>query len=121
MTENATALPLKELEDGLRLWASTSDSPVAAAVELLIEHGTWTRRRDFLDAAAHYYPDENMVTIRWWEAAEAVPELRGSSSELAVLSTAIGLARDEFGWNGLGKANRASVLKAITTALEGAR
>jgi len=99
-------------------WARTNDPQVKAAVQLLLEHDTWFRRRDFLDAAVvrieggHY--------VRWSAARDAFNEgvfNRASSTELAVLDLAIALGMDVYRFSSMGRTNKATVLDAVAAAL----
>jgi hypothetical protein len=83
------------LADALRAWARGL-YPVEAAVELLIAHGTWLRRGDFLDACTGPCEgpagedDWSMVWIDW--PAVAAFEGASSSSEWRIRQIAAELA-----------------------------
>lgn len=118
---STTAKPETVVRDVVE-WARTSDPHVHAAVELLLEHDTWFRRRDFLDAAVMRTVDGHYV--RWSAAQDAFNEgvfNRSSSTELAVLELAIALGMDAYRFSSMGRANKATILKAVTTALGGSR
>jgi hypothetical protein len=95
-----------------------------AALGLLIWHETWLRRQDFRLAAVQFDVDDDgneatsSAVINWYRAevfATASP--RASSSELAILNTAIVLATDSLGLGCLGNVHRWHVASAVAKAL----
>jgi hypothetical protein len=119
MTPTILDLSQGKLESAFRRWGATSNRSSRAAVELLIDHGTWTKRRDFIERAMQYYPDEDLVAIRWATARTVYDNgLRGGTGELAVLDFAIMLGQDKFAWNTMGNGHRkmfeAAVHRAFT-------
>jgi hypothetical protein len=120
----AEDLSQDELEAALRRWLQSGvNDHVRAAVELLIEHGFWTRRDDFIKQAITYHPlDDEAALIRWSGAREAFEAgLRASTSELAVLDFAIALGEDRFAWTAMGTGHHAMILHAVRTATEARR
>lgn len=115
----ASDLSYDDLITALRRWYVHQPPNVRAAVELFVTHNHWLGRRDFLDRAAKYFPADDMVGIRWTDAAAAVNDLRGSTSELAILDFAVALGTDRFRFNVLGHGHRALILTAVTSALAG--
>jgi hypothetical protein len=114
-----------DLAEALRAWAKglyTSE----AAVELLIVHGTWLRRGDFLDACTgpcegpDGQDDWSMVWIDWSEVATF--EGPSSSSEWRMRQIAAELAGTDTGvplaelLSSLDDTNTGHVLDAIAHA-----
>lgn len=103
---------------GLRRWTETHDAHVRAAVELLIEHGSWVRRADFLRAAVD--DRAGVLIIGWRAAAEFLGAgvwVIASSTDLAILQLAIDLGSNRYRLTNMGAANAASIIRAITTAV----
>lgn len=110
----------EEIAAGLRAWAE-GDQVNTAAVELIIWHETWIRRRDFLAAAADVYEaDEDgpaMSRIRWDDArafADGTP--RCSTSELGILRLAIAIGAGDFALSGFGRVHRRKAAEAFAAA-----
>lgn len=115
MSEQSTMPDLEELVTRLRAWTQGHDPHVRAAVNLLIWHEYWLRRRDFVRAAVIAAPRE--AWIRWDAArdfAEAGP--RSSTSELAVLNFAIALGSDQYRFNHMGHAHAEAIVTAVREA-----
>ena len=104
------------LAAGLRAWA-LNDRINTAAVELLISHETWLRRRDFADAAMDVF--EDMSRIRWSDARELAdsPHVPASTTEIAVLRLAVAIGADEYRLASMGNANAGAIMRALATAL----
>lgn len=90
----------EDLAADLRIWASTENNRVRAAVSLLIKEG-WHRRADFTRACVR--DDAGQPWIRWdlaraFHASNPV----GSSAELAILDMAVLLTEDRFRLGGMG-------------------
>jgi Arc/MetJ-type ribon-helix-helix transcriptional regulator len=113
----AADLSTDSLEAALRRGLRDSCSTVRAAVELLIEHGYWTRRRDFVKRAVKYWPHADQARIDWSAAAQAAADLRGSTSELAILEFAAALGKDQYRWNVMGLGHHGLILRSVRTAL----
>jgi hypothetical protein len=104
----------EEITAGLRAWAA-GDRLNTAAVELLITHETWLRRRDFLDACID--PSEDMARIGWDDARRFEPDSLASTTERAVLRLAIAIGSDDYRLAAMGRANSEAIVQAFTTAL----
>ena len=101
---------------GLRAWTRHHDAHVCAAAELLIDHGFWLRRRDFLRACVHR--DGRQAWIGWHEAREftdAGP--RASTSELAVLDLAVALGENRYRLSIMGHAHSQWIATAVARAV----
>jgi hypothetical protein len=125
-TLDPTTLTVEELAPMLRAWA-VGIYAGEAAVELLIAHDSWLRRRDFLstlvDAVVDGWGPEGvivpMASIDWDRVEAFLATAPASSSEAAILRLAASLAgatnttplRDLTG--GLDDANAALVLDAL--------
>ena len=100
---------------GLRRWTRHHDLHVRAAVELLIEHGFWLRRQDFIRAAVRKDGD---TWIDWRGAREFVDEgPRGSTSEVAILDLAVALGEDRFRFGIMGSRHSQWIAAAVTMAV----
>ncbi len=111
------------------LFAQAEGSYTAeASVGLLVEHGSWLARADFVrfvDVAASFGNDR--VVMAWvdWEAALAA-ELAASSSEIQMLAVAAELAGVDTGrtlqdlLGGLDRTNTTLVIRAVLHAQRGA-
>jgi hypothetical protein len=106
------------LNRALTAWAATHEYGVLAATQLLIEHGSWLRRSDFL-AACVGGADSPMPWISWRAAKLRLDDgdFIASSSELIILDLAITLALDSHRTSLLGNTNRESVARAFGLAL----
>lgn len=116
------ARPPIHLATALRAAYCQHDPHRRAAVELLIWHEHWLRRRDFLDAAVLVDDDEygGQVWIsfsRAREAFEAGQFDRCSSSERAVLDLAIALGEDRYRLAYMGAAHSAAIARAMCAAV----
>ena len=103
----------------LRVWVANHDEHTKAAVELLINHDYWLRRRDFIDTAVLGI-EEGGAYIAWSKAREAYDRGdfdRASTTELSVLDLAIAIGEDRYKFTSLGSYNRQIVVDAIATAL----
>lgn len=60
-----------QLADALRRWTGKDDHK-RAAEELLIAHGFWLRRSNFLDAALRYDSDGDAAMILWTHARKFI-------------------------------------------------
>ncbi|MEV2276173.1 hypothetical protein AB0I72_11345 [Nocardiopsis sp. NPDC049922] len=121
------------LIEGLRAWADGFAAD-RAAVELLITHGAWLSRADFLTRCVDIVPTEELidpdtpVAIIDWERVIRYLEgweggLPASSSEVAVLAVAASIGaghpvdlRDAL--LGLDATNTAAVATALVTAAQ---
>jgi hypothetical protein len=114
-TIDPTTIPATDLAPMLRAWSAGS-YPSEAAVGLLIAHGRWLRRRDFLARLVDAVDDGwgprgsvlPMATVDWEAVPDFTERVAASSSELTVLRLAASLA----GVNG-----RASVME-LTSFLD---
>jgi hypothetical protein len=92
---NTRPMSSSELAYGLRAWAD-GDAARSAAVELLIRHGVWLTRADFILAAVSVVSDapesEPFATIDWETAYATASRLPCSPSEEAALRIACSLA-----------------------------
>lgn len=82
-------------------------APDTAAVELLIEHDIWLRRRDFLDAAVHV-DEDGLYWINFREARDVYDRgdvNRGSTTERAVLDLALSRGDDRYRLTQMGRVN----------------
>lgn len=107
----------EDLVAGLRRWTATHDAHVRAAVELLIWHEYWIRRRDFGQAALKYGAG-GIVTIDW-RAARSFHDAgtTASTSQMAVLDLAIDLAGNRYKLTGMGHAHARAMATAFCSAL----
>lgn len=117
-------LGVAELVSRLRASASSQDSGVQAAVELLIDHDFWLRKSTFVQRFVNCAYGSTFVD--WFDVDEAltakVRELMvASSSELAVLQLAVFLARDPMRLAVLGTGNAEIAARAFARALGVAR
>ena len=114
-TLDPTSIQPADLAPMLRAWSSGS-YPSEAAVGLLISHGHWLRRRDFLTRLVDAVDDGwgprgtvlPMATVDWEAVPDFAERVPASSSELTILRLAASLA----GVNG-----RASVME-LTSFLD---
>jgi hypothetical protein len=104
------------LVSGLRQWTRHHDLHVRAAVELLIDHGFWLRRQDFIRLAVHL--DGGEAWINWRGAREFVNEgPRGSTSEVAILDLAVALGEDRFRFGIMGPNTSRMISRAVADAV----
>jgi hypothetical protein len=104
------------LAAALRNWTRGHDPHVSAAVELLIGHGTWLRRRDFIRAAVRKNGPE--AWIAWMDARAFVDAgTRASTSEHAILDMAVALGEDHFRFSIMGHANSRLIAQAVARAV----
>ena len=94
--------------------------PLEAAVDLLIAHHTWLRRRDFRRAALRVSDDgPELIGVDWTAARDLTERAPASRSELAMLTIAARLAGQDHPCDlgdvltGLDQTNTAIVLHAI--------
>jgi hypothetical protein len=109
-----------QLPARLRRWTAGHDPHLRAAVELLIAHDVWLRRRDFLTTAVHVDDAGNDAWISFGDARAAFTAgqfRRASSTELAVLDLAIALAEDRYRLSQMGPTNSGDITAAIGRAL----
>lgn len=113
-----------ELHRSLRAWAD-GYSPDVAAVDLLISHGTWLQRDDFLRhlLPGHTGDGQDITAIDWEGLLEVRAQgLPASSSEVAVLDVALSLAANKpvpLGEvMGLDATNTAAVATALVRAAQ---
>jgi hypothetical protein len=124
-TIDPTTLAPTQLAPMLRAWAAGL-YPSEAAVELLIAHGHWLRRRDFLSALVDAVDDGwgrhgevPMASIDWERVETFLDQAAASSSEVAILRFAASLAGTEGGPSllqmtaSLGHTNAGLVLEAL--------
>src|SRR5919206_4978256 len=98
-TLDPTKLASAQLAPMLRAWAAGL-YPSEAAVELLIAHGSWMRRRDFLTALVDVVDDGwgprgevvPTASVDWERVEGFLAHAHASSSEAAVLRLAASLA-----------------------------
>lgn len=97
--------------------------PVEAAVELLLAHDAWPRRRDFRRSALWVSDDgPEFIGVDWTAARELDLHAPASRSELAILTVAASLADHDTGVHlgdaltGLDQTNTTLVLHAIAHA-----
>ncbi|AEA26543.1 hypothetical protein Psed_4385 [Pseudonocardia dioxanivorans CB1190] len=105
--------------DGLRRWARGPGPHVAAAVSLLIGHGTWPARAEFRDACIERDID-GLCWIDWTKARAAFVAgvfAKASTSEIAVLDLVIALGEDRFRFSRMGPANARAIAEAVAAAL----
>lgn len=115
MTTN-TDLSREHVTAALRRWTGKSEH-THAAQELLIEHGYWLGRRDFVDAALNYDHEDDAAMIWWSQARDFLDTSpRASTTELAVLDFAIALGEDRYRFSAMGHAHRDLVRTAVRTA-----
>lgn len=112
-----SAWPMHELITLLR--ATAQDRYRLAALELLIEHDFWLRRRDFINAAVATNTHGD-VWIDWRLArAEFSQDTFEpcSSTQRAVLDFAIALGEDRYLFNRMGFGNAGVLVRATCAAL----
>jgi hypothetical protein len=99
----------------LRAWTRHHDAHIRAAVELLIDHGTWPRRPDFTRACVHR--DRRQAWIDW-AAARAFADAGAvaSTSEIAILDLAVALGENRYRLSIMGSANSRLIATAVTRA-----
>jgi hypothetical protein len=103
-TIDVTNIDHQRLAPMLRAWAEGLPS-AQAAVELVIAHGVWTRRLDFLGTLVDAVSDgwgragttEPMASIDWDGVEDFLATAPASSSEIAVLRLAASLAGAKVG------------------------
>jgi hypothetical protein len=105
-----------ELAAGLRRKAASRNDRERAAVELLIWHETFLRRRDFFEAAVGIAGDDYYVS--WSRAARFAEHANGvSSSQRTVLNLAAWIATDPLGLSRLGHMHAYKAAEALAHAL----
>lgn len=105
-----------DLAAQLRRWTAQHDPHVQAAVELLIEHGTWLRRPDFTNACIQRSGSHACID---WDAARAFTDAgaRASTSETAVLDLAVALGENRYRLSIMGDANARAIATAVSRAV----
>lgn len=104
---------------GLRVWAEGHDPHVRAAVELLIRHGAWLRRVEFLAIGLHRDP-AGSYWIDWTAARRAFDGGRFDHAGIrdrAVLDLALDLGMDRYRLSVMGTGNARLIADTVTTAL----
>lgn len=119
-----TTLTPSELAPMLRAWAEGVPSQEAAA-NLVISHGVWLQRPDFLhecvvavDNGMHGGTRVPMAAISWQKAAAYLEQAPASRTEVAVLRLACSIGGVDTGalgdlTSGLDPSNTARVLDAV--------
>lgn len=106
----------EELTEGLRREAAGHDDRERAAVELLIWHETFMRRRDFFEAAVAIRGDAYYVS--WDRARRFAEHAPGvSASQRTVLDLAAWIATDPLGLSRLGHVHGYKAAEALASAL----
>jgi hypothetical protein len=104
------------LTAGLRRWTKDHDAHVRAAVDLLIWHEFWLRRRDFVKAAIERTSGE--AWINWREAREFVDAgSTASTSEMAILDLAVALGENRYKLSIMGSRHSERIADAVTMAV----
>ncbi|ODU01350.1 MAG: hypothetical protein ABS81_20885 [Pseudonocardia sp. SCN 72-86] len=104
---------------GLRRWARGHSPHVAAAVGLLIVHGTWPARPEFREACVERDRD-GTCWIDWTQARAAFDAgafAKASTSEIAVLDLAIALGEDRFRLSRMGPVNARAITDSVAYAV----
>ena len=105
-----------EIAAGLRRGTANRDERERAAVELLIWHETFLRRRDFFEAAVGIRGDDYHVS--WDRARRFAEHANGvSSSQRTVLELAAWIASDPLGLSRLGHIHTYKAAEAVAHAL----
>jgi len=106
-----------DLIAGLREWIKDHDPHVRAAVELLIWHDFWLRRRDFIDACIR--PAIDVPAWIDWDAAREFSDSRpgASSSQVAILDLAVALGENRYRLSIMGSAHSQAVAEAVSRAV----
>jgi hypothetical protein len=104
------------LVTGLRAWTKDHDPHVRAAVELLIWHGTWLRRQDFVRAAVVRRHSSTWID---WDAARgfAGAGARASTSEMAILDLAVALGENRYRLSIMGHAHSRAIARYVAMAV----
>lgn len=104
------------LTAGLRAWTREHDYHVRAAMELIIWHGGWLRRQDFLKAAVVRKHGDTWID---WDAARAFVDAgaRASTSEMALLDLAVALGENRYHLSIMGHAHSRAIAKAFAQAV----
>lgn len=106
----------EEVAGALQRWTDKANHR-SAAEHLLIEHGFWLLRADFLAAAVHYAPDHDAAIILWDQARAFLEDgPRGSTSALAVLDFATALGEDRYRITTMGHSPRRMLSAAVHAA-----
>ena len=103
----------------LRAWIAGHDGHVQAAVWLLLAHGVWLRRGDFLAEAVVRTPD-GAYFVSFTQARAAFERgafAQASTSERAVLDLAIMLGSDRFALRVMGPENARLIATAVAHAV----
>lgn len=104
------------LAAGLRAWTRDHDLHVRAAVELLIDHGFWLRRADFIRSCVRRDRAESWID---WAAARQFYDSGpgGSTSELAILDLAVALGENRYRLSVMGAVHSLWIAKAVARAV----
>ena len=107
---------LDALVASLRAWTRGHDAHVQAAVDLLIWHEFWLRRRDFTRAAVVTRGREAWID---WDAAREFTDgkPRSSTSELAILDLAVALGENRYRLSIMGSAHSRAIADAVAQAV----
>ena len=120
-----TEISFEDLAAGLRGWARGGTAHEQAAVELLLWHETWLRRRDFKGACITQRAAGLVAIINWEEAREFIdrgctqrgqPGLPASSSQRRLLDFAVALGENMFGLSSMGGVHRWHMAAAFARA-----
>jgi len=105
------------LEQLLRAWTRDHDPHVRAAVELLIEHGVWLHRPEFVEACINIGPED--AWVHWRKAREFIDAggPKASSTEIAVLDFAVALGEDRYKFDKMGDFSATALVRAVAAAL----
>ncbi len=100
----------------LRAWTRAHDLHVRAAVELLIDQGTWLCRADFIRTCVYRHGQEAWID---WAAARRYADSGpgGSTSELAILDLVVALGENRYRLSIMGQANARLIAAAVARAV----
>lgn len=109
----------RDVAERLRGWSRHQPRYVAAAVELLIQHGVWLTRDDFTASCLHADPDTGMFTVGWAEISALADTAEGASeTDVAVLRFAVDLAGDKYRLRCVDPMGRYLMASALLHALD---
>ena len=115
---NPAALPMHELITRLRA-VGGQDRHRLAAMELLVEHDFWLRRRDFVNGCVRI-DARGGAWIDWRQARSELDQDEFepcSSTQHAVLDFAIALGQDHYLFHRMGLGNAGLLIQAACAAL----